>query len=95
LWRAGFVTADTPVLLMAGEMDSVTPVQWAQDVTSGLVNARVVAVPYLAHFPGGLANMDCYDRIIAGFFEAGSAAGLDLSCIASMKPPAFEAPRKP
>ncbi|MGQ0587806.1 MAG: alpha/beta fold hydrolase, partial [Gammaproteobacteria bacterium] len=42
LWRAGFVTADTPVLLMAGEMDSVTPVQWAQDVTSGLVNARVV-----------------------------------------------------
>ena len=90
LWRAGFVTSDVPVLLMAGDMDAVTPVQWAQDVASGMGNARVVTIPYLGHFPDGMGNMECYDWVINDFFEKGSAADLDLSCIATMKPPPFE-----
>jgi pimeloyl-ACP methyl ester carboxylesterase len=83
------VTSNVPALLMAGDMDHVTPVQWARDVASGLVNARVVVVPHLGHFPDGLSNMDCYDRVIYDFFEAGSAANLDLSCVATMQPPGF------
>ncbi|MGH8443024.1 MAG: alpha/beta hydrolase, partial [Nevskiaceae bacterium] len=90
LWRAGFVTSDVPVLLMAGDMDAVTPVQWAQDVASGMSNARVVTIPYLGHFPDGMSNMECYDWVINDFFEKGSAADLDLACIAMMKPPAFQ-----
>jgi pimeloyl-ACP methyl ester carboxylesterase len=83
------VTSDVPALLMAGDMDHVTPVQWARDVASGLVNARVVVVPHLGHLPDGLSHMECYDRLIYDFFEAGSAANLDLSCIGTMQPPAF------
>lgn len=83
------VISDVPALFMAGEMDHVTPVQWARDVASGLVNARVVVVPHLGHFPDGLSHMECYDRVIYDFFEAGTAANLDLSCIATMQPPPF------
>ncbi len=85
-----FVARDVPVLLMAGGMDPVTPPRWAQDVAARLPNARVVVVPDLGHFPDGLSNMECYDRIINQFFEAGSAANLDLSCIATMQPPPFQ-----
>jgi len=90
LRQGSFVTSDVPVLFMAGAMDHVTPVRWAQDVASGLVNARVVVVPDLGHFPEGLSNMECYDRIINAFFEAGSANDLDLACLKSMRPPAFQ-----
>jgi pimeloyl-ACP methyl ester carboxylesterase len=86
-----FVTSETPALFMAGAMDHVTPVQWAQDAASGLLNSRVVTIPDLGHFPDGLSNMECYDQVINAFFEAGSAANLDLSCVASMKPPPFAA----
>ena len=85
-----FVARDVPALLMAGEMDHVTPPRWAHDVAARLPNARVVVVPNLGHFPDGLSNMECYDRVINAFFEAGSATDLDLSCIATMQPPAFE-----
>jgi pimeloyl-ACP methyl ester carboxylesterase len=83
------VTSDVPALFLAGDMDHVTPVQWARDVASGLVNSRVVVVPNLGHFPADLTHMECYDRLIYDFFEAGSAANLDLSCVAAMQPPGF------
>lgn len=89
-----FVTSEVPTLLMAGGMDHVTPAQWAQDAASGLINSRVVTIPDLGHFPDGLSNMECYDQVINAFFEAGSATNLDLSCVATMKAPAFEAGSK-
>jgi pimeloyl-ACP methyl ester carboxylesterase len=89
--NVSIVTSDVPALLIAGGMDHVTPVQWARDVASGLVNARVVVVPDLGHLPGGLDNMECYDRVIRDFFDAGSAANLDLSCIETMRAPPFQA----
>lgn len=94
--RPGFVHGDVPALFMAGSMDHVTPVQWAKDVAARMPNARVVVIPELGHFPDGLSNMECYDHIINEFFEAGSAANLDLACVATMRPPAFSAgPGKP
>lgn len=87
--RPGFVASPVPALLMAGEMDHVTPPQQARDVAAHLPNARVVVVPGLGHFPDGLTNMECYDRIISDFFAAGSAAGLDVSCLSAMQPPPF------
>jgi pimeloyl-ACP methyl ester carboxylesterase len=81
-----FVTAPVPALLMAGSMDHVTPPEWAEQIAAHLPASRVVVIPRLGHFPAGLSHMECYDEIIARFFEAGSAAGLDLSCIATMQP---------
>ncbi|HEY2027581.1 MAG TPA: alpha/beta fold hydrolase [Myxococcales bacterium] len=87
--RPSFVTGDVPVLLLAGEMDSVTPPRWAEEIARHLRHARVVTIPNLGHFPAGLSHMECYDQIIAQFFEAGSAEKLDTSCIQEMRPPPF------
>jgi pimeloyl-ACP methyl ester carboxylesterase len=88
--RPGFLESDVPALLMAGDADAITPVPWAQAVATRLSNARVVVVPGLGHFPDGLTHMECYDAIIAKFFEDGSAANLDLECVKTMQPPPFQ-----
>jgi pimeloyl-ACP methyl ester carboxylesterase len=87
--RRDFVRGQTPVLLMAGSMDHVTPPEWAEKIAAGLPNARVVMVPLLGHFPAGLSHMECYDEVIAEFFEKGSAAELHLECIRAMQAPPF------
>ena len=85
-----FVGDDVPVLLMAGDMDAVTPIQWARDVAAHLPRSRVVVIPELGHFPDGLDHMECYDQIIAQFFESGSTTSLDLGCVSEMQPPPFQ-----
>ncbi len=83
------VTAAIPTLLMAGGMDCVTPVAWAQQVSSRLSDSRVVVVDYLGHYPDGVANMECFDAVIRAFLRAGTTVGLDVSCIETMTPPPF------
>jgi pimeloyl-ACP methyl ester carboxylesterase len=78
-----------PVLLLAGGMDYVTPAAWAEEIVHQYPRGRVVTFPNLGHFPDGLTNMECFDYITAEFFARGDAAGLDLSCQASMQPPPF------
>lgn len=79
----------TPALLLAGSMDAVTPPEWAERMVEQMPNALLVIIPLLGHFPDGLSNMECYDDLIARFFEAGSAEHLDTSCVAKMLPPPF------
>ena len=83
------VTSLVPTLLLAGGMDAVTPVAWAQEVSSRLTNSLVLVVDHLGHDPAGLEHMECYDAIIAEFFRKGSVAGLNAACLATMLPPAF------
>ena len=91
--RPGYVVSDVPALLMAGDMDAMTPVEWAQKVASHLPNSRVVVIPSLGHFPDGLTHMECYDKIVADFFAAGSAKDLDVDCVKSMHAPSFDVPK--
>jgi pimeloyl-ACP methyl ester carboxylesterase len=83
------VTASVPTLLLAGGMDYVTPVAWAQEVSSRLSDSRVVVIDYLGHYPDGLANMPCLDAMILAFLRAGTTVGLDDSCVGAMVPPPF------
>lgn len=78
-----------PTLFIAGGMDAVTPVAWAQEISSRLTHSLVLVVDHLSHDPSGLANMECYDRVIAGFFAKGSVVGLDTGCFETMTPPPF------
>ena len=84
-----FVESKTPTLILAGEMDGVTPPRQARQIAEHLPNARVVVIPNLGHFPDGLTHLECYDGLAIAFLAAGSAANLDTSCIASMQPPPF------
>lgn len=83
------VTASVPTLLLAGGMDYVTPVAWAQEVSSRLSDSRVVVIDYLGHFPEGVAHMECLDALILTFLKAGTTVGLDVSCVETMTPPPF------
>lgn len=83
------VSASIPTLLIAGGMDYVTPVAWAQQVSSRLTDSRVVVIDYLGHFPDGVANMGCLDDLIRAFLRAGTTVGLDISCVETMTPPPF------
>jgi pimeloyl-ACP methyl ester carboxylesterase len=84
------VTASVPTLLLAGGMDYVAPVSWAQQVSSRLSDSRVVVIDYLGHFPDGVANMECFDALILAFLRAGTTVSLDVSCVETMTPPAFD-----
>ena len=81
-----FATAKVPVLLLAGEMDHVTPPGSAERIAAHLPGAKIVRIPSLGHFPIGVAHMECYDQMIAQFFETGA---VDSRCVASMQPPPF------
>lgn len=83
------VTSTVPTLLLAGGMDPVTPVEWAQEVSSRLTNSLVLVVDHMGHVPEGLTNMDCYEKVVEQFLTSGSIAGLDTSCFETMTPPAF------
>jgi len=70
-------------------MDYVTPTAWAREVAARDRKARVVVIPALGHFPDGLSDMGCYDRVIADFLARGDATKVDTACIAGMKPGPF------
>jgi pimeloyl-ACP methyl ester carboxylesterase len=84
------VKSAVPVLLLAGGMDAVTPINWARDVSAHLPNSRVIVFDDLGHFPDGLTSMECYDAIAEEFLVRGSANSLDLSCKSSMHAPPFQ-----
>jgi pimeloyl-ACP methyl ester carboxylesterase len=83
------VSASIPTLLVAGGMDYVTPIAWAREVSSRLSDSRVVVVDHMAHYPDGLAHMECLDALIRAFLRAGTTVGLDASCVETMTPPPF------
>lgn len=92
-WPRGTVPAghmeplrsDAPVLMLFGEIDPVTPPEFAARVASGLPNGLQVVVPGGAH-----GNFDaCLERLIHEFLERASVRGLDTSCVAKIEHPPF------
>jgi len=82
-----------PVLFIAGELDPVSPADWAQDAAAHYSHARVVRVPSGAHVLDGLSNLDtCLDSVVIRYLRAGSPRELDLSCFGQMKAPEFGVP---
>jgi pimeloyl-ACP methyl ester carboxylesterase len=75
---------DTPVLLLAGGADHVTPPSYAKAVAAKLPNAQIIEIPGLGHFPEGLSNMECYDAMIVAFFDD-PAKKVDAACVATMR----------
>ena len=78
-----------PVLFIAGGRDYVTPVAWARQVAARFPNGRIVEVPYMGHFPEGLANIGCLDGLIAGVAANSDLAALDTGCVGTMLPGPF------
>lgn len=80
---------DIPALIFSGARDPVTQPEYGDQIAEHFNNARHIVFENASHGTGGFTNEDCYGRIIDDFVETGSFEGLDLSCIADMKPPSF------
>mgnify|MGYP000099019991 FL=1 len=84
-WKSGSVPAgfsepvvtEKPVLLLAGELDAVTPVQWAREMHGYLPASRLLIVPGGGH---GVSMTDACTMIIARTFLEEPGAALPLHC---------------
>ncbi|MEP6769119.1 MAG: alpha/beta fold hydrolase [Acidobacteriota bacterium] len=84
------VRSRAPVLFFSGGRDPVTPPEWATRAASRLPRSLHVVVPLSGHLPDGLEDMGCWDRVVLAFIDRGTADGLDVSCLARLKPAPFD-----
>lgn len=83
------VTADTPVLIISGNVDPVTPPDFATEVARHLPNSRQLIIPEGGHMPDGLIHAECLDRIILDFLAKGNVRDIDTTCLAQVAAPPF------
>ena len=81
--------SNTPVLLISGERDPVTPARDAAAMTKDLPHALHLVVPGGAHGMAGLGAGPCLSGIVSRFVASGSEQGLDTACLAKIAPLAF------
>lgn len=80
------VRSDTPVLLLSGELDPVTPARWAALAAETLPRSLQVLVPAAAH---GVWQTPCAGKVVRRFVDAGRVEGLDVGCLTGSKRPPF------
>ncbi len=94
VWPAGVVdddlkaplSSDVPALLLSGGLDPVTPPAYADAAAAGFSDHANVVFEGQGHIQLGL---DCAQSLARRFLDAGTAAGLDLACVATVKPAPF------
>jgi len=80
------VVSDTPTLLLVGELDPVTPPEWAKKTAKTLRRSRVVVVPGVAHIT---SLTGCVPRLVEKFIDTTNPDGLDSICVAKEQRPPF------
>jgi pimeloyl-ACP methyl ester carboxylesterase len=76
--------SSAPALILSGALDPVTPPRWGEAMARHFPRGRHVVVPGAAH---NVSFTGCVPDLIAKFVEAGSADGLDVSCVPTSRPP--------
>ncbi|MCP1726229.1 pimeloyl-ACP methyl ester carboxylesterase [Natronospira proteinivora] len=72
------VTAEQPVLLLAGQWDSVTPVSWTREQAALLDNAHVLEVKGRSH--GVVFDVRCAGKAVKDFLESPNDFRLSQDC---------------
>jgi pimeloyl-ACP methyl ester carboxylesterase len=80
------VTSAVPALVLSGEIDPITPPSWGQSVADHLSKSRHIIAPATGH---GVLTSACGMKMIRQFIDAASVDGLDVSCVQSLRRPAF------
>lgn len=70
------VTSTTPVLLVSGERDPVTPAAWGEEVAAYLSNSRHIVIPGGGHAIVGPCSLEMQHQLIS----EGSVDALGSSC---------------
>lgn len=85
------VRSDVPVLLMAGELDPVTPPATAHTAAATLSRSLVVPFPATAHGTSNAAA--CEQQLVRDFIGDPDPAELDTTCTQSLRRPEFVLPQ--
>jgi pimeloyl-ACP methyl ester carboxylesterase len=89
------VRTSVPALIGTGTLDPITPTPWGRRLLKYMPNARLIDVPDMSHRGFDMDNfIPCIMGLLFSFWNAGTAEGLDTSCVATMKPPGFFAPQR-
>lgn len=83
------VKTDIPALIVAGDMDPITPPPLAKIVLPGFSKGTYVLFPHTGHGPS--RSVKCAGTMLTKFFDAPRAKP-DLSCVSEVKPPDFHVP---
>lgn len=75
------VDSDVPTLLLAGEFDPVTPVEWAELAAAGLTRSSLFVFPAVGH--GVLDSHVCATELVRAFFERPDAPVVP-KCLANL-----------
>jgi pimeloyl-ACP methyl ester carboxylesterase len=84
------VVSATPVFLLAGGRDHVTPREFAERVARGFSNHRLIVVEEMAHNADAISSIACIDRMAQDFDADADPAAIDASCTVEMKAPPFD-----
>ena len=85
------VKSDVPTLLLEGELDPVTPIEYAREVAGHLTNGTVIEFPGIGH--NVLVASPCARRIALDFVND-PASSPDASCVADMQGVVFDLPKE-
>lgn len=77
------LTTDTPVLLMSGQYDPVTPPRYGEEVLKGLSNARHLVANGQGH---NVIGAGCMPKLVKTFVEDLTPKTLDASCLDRLQP---------
>jgi hypothetical protein len=80
------VSADVPLLLLSGELDPVTPPEYADQVAAHFPNSRHLIAPGQGHIA---TTRGCMGKIVSEFIIEGSADDLETDCISNMQSTPF------
>jgi pimeloyl-ACP methyl ester carboxylesterase len=80
------VSSDVPVLLLSGELDPVTPPEYAESVAQHFPNSRHLVAPGQAHI---VTTRGCMGKLVTEFIINAGFEILETDCIAQMQPSPF------
>lgn len=95
IWPRGARPADfhspletaTPVLILEGELDPVTPPRYGEDVLTGLSDGRLLVARGQGH---NVIGRGCIPRLVREFVDKLDPRALDATCVDALGPtPAF------
>jgi pimeloyl-ACP methyl ester carboxylesterase len=76
------LTGDVPVLLLSGELDPVTPPEYADQVAANFSNSTHLVAPGQGHIA---TTRGCMGRIVSDFIIAGDSGELDTDCMSQLQ----------
>jgi len=80
------VTSAKPVLLLSGELDPITPPEYAARVATTLSNSRHIVAPGQGHT---VLVRGCIPKLAAEFLDSADPKALDPACVQKLKAAPF------